>query len=90
MEVVAQSGAVGFKIGGDAAGLFGPTAGTILSLSGYPGSFNGNFTSGPFQALADTFAQVSEPGTLALLVLGGGLLAMRRRGRRQDLAHRNS
>ena len=44
--------------GGDAAGLYGgvgSTVGVILSQSGYAGSFAGNFSSAPFNALADTF-----------------------------------
>ncbi len=57
--------------GGDAAGIYGSTAGVILSQSGYTGSFAGNFQNPPFNGLADTFAQaVSEPASLALLLLG--------------------
>jgi hypothetical protein len=69
--------------GGDAAALYGgigSTAGVILSQSGYTGSFQQNFSSAPFGALADTFGQgsgVPIPGTLWLL-LGGGLLLFRR------------
>lgn len=75
--------------GGDAAPLFGGiggTAGVILSQSGYTGSFGANFTSGPFQALADTFgvqAAVPEPATLTMFLLGLlglGVLRLRRGG----------
>jgi hypothetical protein len=54
--------------GGDAAGLYGgigATSGVILSQSGYVGSFASNFSSGPFQALSNTF--VPEPPPLTLL-----------------------
>ena len=58
--------------GGDAAGLFGTTAGVILSQSGYSGSFGGDFASAHFGGLADTFEQqVPEPGPLTLLFAGG-------------------
>ena len=72
--------------GGDAAGLFGgigATAGVILSNSGYSGAFDLPFSSGAFQALADTFATpVDAPGTLVLMLGGGALLGLRRRRRR--------
>jgi hypothetical protein len=71
--------------GGDAAALYGgvgSTAGVILANSGYSGSFASNFTSGPFQAVSDTFVQASGgvplPGTLWLMLFGGGLLLSRR------------
>jgi hypothetical protein len=68
--------------GGDAAGLFGSTAGVILSQSGYAGSFAGNFSSAPFGGLADTFSvQVPEPGTLAILGFGLAGLGFARRRR---------
>ena len=70
--------------GGDAAGLFGgagSTAGVILSQSGYTGSFAADFSSAPFGGLADTFGTqaVDSPGTLALMFLGGVVVACRRR-----------
>ncbi len=76
--------------GGDAAGIYGgigSSAGVILSQSGYAGSFAGNFTSGPFQALADTFgiaSDVSEPATLALFGIGLAVVGIARSRRRQD------
>ena len=73
--------------GGDAAGLYGSTAGVILSFSGYPGSFATTFTSGAFQALADTFGQqVSEPASLALMLGAGGLMLLGRRRRARSAA----
>ena len=65
--------------GGDAAGIYGgigATSSVILDQSGYTGSFESNFSSAPFGALADTFAQtnttaIPEPSTFALLGIGG-------------------
>lgn len=74
--------------GGDAAGLYGgigSQAGVNLSQSGYAGSFAGNFTSGAFQALADTFAlpnTVPEPVSATLGVMGLGVLGLVTRRRR--------
>lgn len=52
--------------GGDAAGLFGPNLGTILSLSGFGGSLTSNFSTS-FTSLADTFFVVPEPSAFLLL-----------------------
>lgn len=72
--------------GGDAAGLFGSTAGVILSNSGYTGSFGSAFDNAslgtPFlpAGQTDTFGvTVPEPGTLLLLAAGGLLLHGRRK-----------
>ena len=62
--------------GGLAAGLFGDTAGVILSNSGYMGSFDEAFGE-PENAAADTFGVVPAPGTL--LLLAGGLMLFARR-----------
>lgn len=70
--------------GGDAAGLFGDTAGVILNNVGstnLPADFASNFSGPVFGSTADTFAQVPEPGTLGLLLAGGGLLGLSRRRR---------
>jgi hypothetical protein len=59
--------------GGDAADLYGgigSTAGIILSQSGYTGSFDGDFSSGPSWALADTFVQSQPPPAIGGAVTG--------------------
>jgi hypothetical protein len=64
--------------GGDAADLFGDTAGVILSSSGYLSfaSFNDNFSSQ--SALADTFAvNVPVPHALSLFLLGLVIISLR-------------
>lgn len=70
--------------GGDAVGVFGgfgATAGVIVSKSGYPGSFDSNFSSSPFAALADTFpVAVPEPSPIIIWsLLGAAVCACRRR-----------
>ena len=64
--------------GGDAVGLFGIQAGVILSQSGYSGSFNGNFASGPFQALSDTFPAPVNPVPVpaAIWLFGTALIGL--------------
>ena len=73
--------------GGDAAGLYGATAGVILSNTGFAGGFASSFgTGGSFSASGDTFAvatAVPEPSSLSLFLLGlclcGVVLSWRRR-----------
>ena len=70
--------------GGDAAGLFGPTAGTILSFSGFGGDLLSDFSTS-FTSVADTFsvdAAVPEPTVLGLILTGG--LAFFYSGRRKQ------
>lgn len=71
--------------GGDAAGLFGPTAGTILSFSGFGGDLLSNFSTS-FTSVADTFsvatAAVPEPTALGLVFAGGLVLVWSKRRRR--------
>jgi hypothetical protein len=68
--------------GGDAASLYGgdgSTFGVVLSESGYSGSFATGF-SNMGMGLADTFGlPVPAPGTMALVLLGCGLLLARQR-----------
>ena len=67
--------------GGDAAGLFGSTAGVILSFSGFGGDLLSDFSTS-FTSVADTFAaRVPGPATLWLIVLGGlaGSMTQRRK-----------
>jgi len=74
------------SLGGSVAANFGSTAGVILSNTGFTGSLTTNFgTGGSFGASADTFARqaVPEPGTLALMLLGSGVLAATRRRKRK-------
>ena len=64
--------------GGDAAGLIGIQAGVILSQSGYSGSFSCNFSSGPFQALSDTFSAPVNPVPVpaAIWLFGTALIGL--------------
>ena len=70
--------------GGDASGAFGDTIGVIMGFTGYNGiaSFGANFNSGDPMAMnaqANTFVAVPAPGTLALMLIGFGALAYRRK-----------
>ncbi len=60
--------------GGDAAGLFGPSVGTILSFSGFGGDLLSDFSTS-FTSVADTFSvdtsAVPEPTALGLIFAGG-------------------
>ncbi len=70
---------------GDAAGLYGPTGGIIISvLSGdFPGNFSADFSAGS-GAVTD-IASVPEPSTALLLLTGlGALFAFRRYGAQES------
>lgn len=60
--------------GGDAAGLYTGLSGIILSGAGFPGNWNNNFSSGPFQAVADVGSVVPVPA--AVWLFGSALLGL--------------
>jgi len=66
--------------GGDAAGLFGPNVGIILSDSGFNGTFASNFkNTGNGRNMAAPVA-TPEPGSLLLMLTGlGALFGLRKR-----------
>jgi hypothetical protein len=74
--------------GGDAAGLFGPQAGVILSQSGYSGSFAANFSSGAFLGLSDTFSASVNPVPVpaAIWLFGTALIGLVGFGKRMKAA----
>lgn len=70
--------------GGDAAGLFGPTAGVSLIFSGYSGNLLNNFSTS-FTTVADTFSTSTvvnpapEPSSLGLMLLVAFAVSLRHR-----------
>lgn len=64
--------------GGDAAGIYGPKGGVIMSYTGFPGSFQSSFMNYG-DGVSDTFSvsgePVPEPSTIAMFLIGiGGLV----------------
>ncbi len=66
---------------GDAAGLFGPVVGVILSNSGYAGAWDQPFDNGFGFTSEATIAPIPEPGagTLTLFAVGALVVAAARR-----------